>query len=211
MKPLGELDHAKQVLGDIVKYINDPESYDRAGLTPAMGYLLFGPTRTGKSMIAEGLAGELQKIKGSSDDFPFFVIEARYIAAEGNFNMIMNIIKNYAPCIIFIDEIDMLPLHRDKNKGKNTVLQEFLSTISGCMNGNNPDKQVIIIAATNRPDKLDPSLRSRLSVHIPFEYPSFIHRAEHLIREVEGKGLPVDQFDIRKLAEQTEGCSFQQV
>ncbi len=203
------LDHAKQVLGDIVKYIQDPESYDRAGLTPAMGYLLFGPTRTGKSMIAEGLAGELQKIKGHSDDFPFFVIEARYIAAEGNFNMIMNIIKNYAPCIIFIDEIDMLPLHRDKNKGKNTVLQEFLSTISGCMTTNNPDKQVIIIAATNRPENLDKSLRSRLSVHIPFEYPSFIHRAEHLIREIEGKGLPIDQFDIRKLAEQTEGASFQ--
>ncbi len=205
------LDHAKQVLGDIVKYIQDPESYDRAGLTPAMGYLLFGPTRTGKSMIAEGLAGELQKIKGNSDDFPFFVIEARYIAAEGNFNMIMNIIKNYAPCIIFIDEIDMLPLHRDKNKGKNTVLQEFLSTISGCMTTNNPDKQVIIIAATNRPEKLDPSLRSRLSVHIPFEYPSFIHRAENLIREIEGKGLPIDQFDIRKLAEQTEGASFQKL
>ncbi|MEX0849805.1 MAG: AAA family ATPase [Candidatus Dependentiae bacterium] len=205
------LDHAKQVLGDIVKYIHDPESYDRAGLTPAMGYLMFGPTRTGKSMIAEALAGEIQKIKGTSDDFPFFVIEARYIAAEGNFQMIMNIIKNYSPCIIFIDEIDMLPLHRDKNNGKNTVLQEFLSTISGCMNGNNPDKQVIIIAATNRPDKLDPSLRSRLSVHIPFEYPSFIHRAEHLIREIEGKGLPVEQFDIRALAEQTEGCSFQQL
>lgn len=205
------LDHAKEVLSDIVKYIQDPESYDRAGLTPAMGYLLFGPTRTGKSMIAEGLAGELQKIKGASDDFPFFVIEARYIAAEGNFNMIMNIIKNYAPCIIFIDEIDMLPLHRDKNKGKNTVLQEFLSTISGCMTTTNPDKQVIIIAATNRPENLDKSLRSRLSVHIPFEYPSFIHRAEHLIREIEGKGLPIDQFDIRKLAEQTEGASFQQL
>lgn len=203
------LDHAKHVLGDIVKYIEDPERYERAGLTPAMGYLLFGPTRTGKSMIAEALAGELQRIKGSSDDFPFFVIEARYISSEGNFNMIMNIIKNYAPCIIFIDEIDMLNLHRKFQKN-NVLLSEFLATISGCMN-NNPDKQVIIIAATNKPDDLDPSLRSRLSVHIPFEYPSFANRAECIIRELEGKGLPLEQFDIRKLAEQTEKCSYQQL
>ncbi len=204
------LDYAKHELSKIIKFIEDPERYERAGLTPAMGYLLFGQTRTGKSMLAEATAGEIQKRKGgSSDDFPFFVIEARYIAAEGNFNYVMNLIKNYAPCIIFIDEIDMLNLHR-KFKDKNVLLSEFLATISGCMS-TDPDKQVIILAATNKPDDLDPSLRSRLSVHIPFEYPSFAHRAESIIRELEGKGLPLDQFDVRKLAEQTEGCSYEQI
>ncbi len=201
------LDHAKNVLNDIIEYIQDPERYERAGLTPAMGYLLFGPTRTGKSMLAEALAGELQKIKGSSDNFPFFSIQARYIASEGSFDYVMSLIKNYAPCIIFIDEIDMLSLHR-KFKDKNVLLSEFLSTISGCMSSD-PDKQVIILAATNEPDDLDPALRSRLSVHIPFEYPAFAHRAESIIRELEGKGLPLEQFDIRKLAEQTEGCSHE--
>lgn len=203
------LEHAKEILGNIVKYMQDPESYDRAGLAPAKGYLLYGPTRTGKTMLAEALAGEVQKVLGySSEKFPFFVIEARWIAAEGNFDFMMKIIKEHAPCIIFIDEIDMLNLHRDKFKDKNVLLSEFLSTLSGCMNAD-PDKQVIILAATNSPQNLDPSLQSRFAVHIPFEYPSFINRAEYFINTLEGKGLPIEQFDIKKLAEQTEGCSFE--
>lgn len=202
------LDHAKEVLSNIVKYIQDPESYDRVGLTPAMGYLLYGPPRTGKSMISEALAGEIQKIMGSSDKFPFFVIEARWIAKEGNFNIVMQLVKEHAPCVIFIDEIDMLNLHRDKFKDKNVLLSEFLATISGCMNSD-PDKHVIILAATNKRENLDPSLQKRLSVHIPFEYPSFMNRAEFFIRTLEGKGLPVEHFDIKKLANQTEGSSFE--
>ena len=124
------LEHAKEILGNIVKYMQDPESYDRAGLAPSKGYLLCGPTRTGKTMLAEALAGEIQKILGSSSiKFPFFPIEARWIAAEGNFDWMMHIVKEHAPCIIFIDEIDMLNLHRDKFKDKNVLLSEFLSTL----------------------------------------------------------------------------------
>jgi AAA+ superfamily predicted ATPase len=203
------LDHAKQALDDILKYISDPENYDQAGLNPIIGYFMFGPSRTGKSMIAEALAGEIEKIKGTSDDFPFFEIHARYIAAEGNFQAVMNTIKNYAPCIIFIDEIDILPGLRDKNNKENTPLQEFLSTISDCMINNNPEKKIIIIAATNGPNKLDPSVRSLFPVHIPFEFPSFMERSEYLISKIEKKGLPIEQFDISKLTEQTEGFPFQ--
>lgn len=203
------LNHAKEILSNIVKYMQDPESYDRAGLAPAKGYLLYGPTRTGKTMLAEALAGEIQKVLGySSEKFPFFVIEARWIAAEGNFDWMMKIIKEHAPCIIFIDEIDMLNLHRDKFKDKNVLLSEFLSTLSGCMN-TDPEKQVIILAATNSPENLDPSLQSRFAVHIPFEYPSFWNRAEYFMNTLEGKGLPIEQFDIKSLTEQTEGCSFE--
>lgn len=202
------LDNAKDILSNVVKYMKDPESYDRAGLTPSKGYLLIGPSRTGKTMLAEATAGEIKRTLGVAKELPFYSIEARWIAAEGNFDWMMRIAKENAPCIIFIDEIDMLNLHRDKFKNKTVLLSEFLSTLSGCMN-TDPDKQVIIIAATNSPDKLDRSLLKRFGCHIPFEYPSFLNRAEFFISALEGKGLPVDQFDIRKLAEQTENCSFE--
>jgi ATP-dependent Zn protease len=202
------LDNAKEILSTIIKYMKDPELYDRAGLTPAKGYLLYGLTRTGKTMLAEALAGEIQKIFGSSKKLPFYVVEARWIAHEGNFDQLIYIAKREAPCVIFIDEIDMLNLHRDEFKDKTVLLSEFLSTLSGCMNAD-PDKQVIIIAATNRPEKLDKALLKRFAVHIPFEYPSFINRAQFFMQVIEGKGLPLDQFNIKKLAEQTEGSSFE--
>lgn len=205
------LEHAKEILGNIVKYMKDPESYDRAGLAPAKGYLLYGPTRTGKTMLAEALAGEIQKVLGySSEKFPFFVIESRWISKEGSFDFVMRIIKEQAPCVIFIDEIDMLNLHRDKfqDKTEKNLLGEFLSTLSGCMSAD-PDKQVIILAATNRKQHLDESLQSRFGEKVPFEYPSFINRAQYFAHALEGKGLPIEQFDLRKLAEQTEGRSFE--
>lgn len=204
-------EHAKEKLSYIIKYIQDPENYDRAQLDPAKAILLYGPTRTGKSMIAEALAGELQRIKGGNpEDFPFFVIDARHIAYYGSFKFIMDIIKDKAPCIIFLDEIDMLNLHRGEFKDNNKLLGDFLSTLSGCLQ-NDPDKKVIVLAATNTPEMLDGSLLSRFETHIPFEYPSFLHRAEAILSELQGKGLPHEQFDIKKLAEQTEGCSYEQI
>ncbi len=203
-------DHAKRVLSDVIKYIQDPELYERAGLTPATGYILYGPTRTGKSMIAEALAGELKKAYGgTADTFPFFSINSHYLSDKHNFEMMLDYFKTKAPCIIFIDEIDLLNLTRTKGQ-QNTLLSEFLATISGCMN-NAPDKKVILIVATNNPDDLDPALLARLPERIPFDYPSFMNRAEYIARELEGKGLPIDQFDIKKLADQTDGCSYEQL
>lgn len=204
-------EHAKEKLSYIIKYIQDPENYDRAQLDPAKAILLYGPTRTGKSMIAEALAGEVQRIKGGNpENFPFYVIDARHIAFYGSFKFIMDIVKEKAPCIIFLDEIDMLNLHRGEFKDNNRLLSDFLSTLSGCLN-NDPDKKVILLAATNTPENLDGSLLSRFETHIPFEYPSFLHRAEAILRELQGKGLPHEQFDIKKLAEQTETCSYEQL
>ena len=204
-------EEAKETLSYLVKYIQDPEHYDRAQLDPAKAILLYGPTRTGKSMIAEALACELQRIKGGKpEDFPFYPIDARHIAYYGSFDFIMNIIKEKAPCIIFLDEIDMLNLHREEFKNNNQLLSDFLSALSGCLK-NDPDKKVIVLAATNTPEYLDDSLRSRFSTQIVFEYPSFLHRAEAILRELQGKGLPAEQFNIRKLAEETEGCSYEQI
>lgn len=203
-------DHAKRVLGDVIKYIQDPELYERAGLTPATGYILYGPTRTGKSMIAEALAGELKKAYGGTEDsFPFYSINSHYLSDKHYFELMLNYFKTKAPCIIFIDEIDLLNLTRTKGK-QNTLLSEFLATISGCMN-NAPDKKVILIVATNNPDDLDPALLARLPERIPFDYPSFANRAEYIVCELEGKGLPLDQFNIKKLANQTDGCSYEQL
>jgi ATP-dependent Zn protease len=204
------LEHAKEKLGSIINYMENPEGYDRAGLAPAKGYLLIGPARTGKTMLAEAVAGELKRVLGDKKDLPFFPIEARWIASEGNFDTLLRIAREFAPCVIFIDEIDMLNLHREKYKEKTVLLSEFLSTLSGCMN-TDPDKQVIIIAATNSPENLDKSLLERFAQHIAFDYPSFLNRAEFFISALEGKGLPIDQFDIRKLSDQTEGCSFEKL
>lgn len=202
-------DHAKEILGNIIKYMKNPETYDRAGLTPAKGYLLIGPPRTGKTMLAEAVAGEIKRALGASKkQLPFYPIEARWIAKQGNFDMLIQIMKENAPCIIFIDEIDMLNLHRDKHADKNILLSEFLSTLSGCMNSD-PDKQVIIIAATNSPENLDKALRARFGCIIPFSYPSLIDRAEFFARALEGRGIPFEQFDIKRLAELTENCSFE--
>ncbi len=203
-------EHVKEKLSYIIKYIQDPENYDRAQLDPAKAILLYGAPRTGKSMIAEALAGELQRIKGGKpEDFPFYCIDARHIAYYGSFKFIMDIAHEKAPCIIFLDEIDMLNLHRGEFKDNNKLLGDFLSTLSGCLN-NDPDKKVIVLAATNTPEMLDNSLLARFE-QIPFEHPSFVHRAEAILRELQGKGLPAEQFNIRKLAEQTEGCSYEQI
>jgi cell division protease FtsH len=203
-------EHAKRILGDVIKYIQDPELYERAGLTPATGYILYGPTRTGKSMIAEALAGELKRAYGGTEnDFPFYSINSHYLSDKHYFEMWLEYFKTKAPCIMFIDEIDLLNLTRTKGQ-QNALLSEFLAAISGCMN-NAPDKKVILIVATNNPDDLDPALLARLPERIPFDYPSFMNRAEYMVRELEGKGLPLDQFDIKKLADQTDGCSYEQL
>jgi hypothetical protein len=161
-------------------------------------------------MIAEALAGELKRAYGGTEnDFPFYSINSHYLSDKHYFEMWLEYFKTKAPCIMFIDEIDLLNLTRTKGQ-QNALLSEFLAAISGCMN-NAPDKKVILIVATNNPDDLDPALLARLPERIPFDYPSFMNRAEYMVRELEGKGLPLDQFDIKKLADQTDGCSYEQL
>lgn len=205
------MDHAKDVLSMIVKYIEDPERWDRSKLTPEKGYLLTGPTRTGKSFIAEALAGEIRemmKTQGRNpDDFKFFVIKSSFIKQHGIAN-VLNMAKNESPCVLFIDEIDLLRLQRAS--GDTDLLNEFLVAMSGCLESD-PKKQVIVLAATNKPENMDEALkqRGRFGKEIRFEYPSFNDRKSFLTKRLSPLAISLDSFDIDKIAHETEGRSFE--
>ncbi len=205
------LDHAKEVLMDLVHYIEDPERFDLVKLTPEKGYLLAGPSRTGKSYIAEALGGEIHKVLErtgrSKDDFAFYDIKAQTIINRG-IEYLHALAKNSAPCILFIDEIDLLGLQRAG--GNLELLSQFLSSMSGYLN-NNGRKQVIILAATNKPENLDEALRKRgrFGKIINFNYPTFEERKELLKRKLEALAIDVSHFDLDLIAQQTEGRTFE--
>ncbi len=192
--------------------MEDPERFDRAKLTPEKGYLLTGPTRTGKSYLAEALAGEIKEMfkrtNKNPDDFNFFTLSASFILAEG-IDVLIERAKKYAPCIIFVDEIDLLCLQR---AGGNAVeLSKFLTSMSGFLESD-PEKVVIMIAATNRPQNLDTALRQRgrFGKELRFDYPGFNDRKELFTRRI-GALANVNAFDIDKLARETEGKSYEDI
>lgn len=191
------LDHAKQLLGTIIRFIQDPANH----ALPTNKYLFYGPSRTGKSMIIDSLPAELRKHKLLSKDVPVFEVLNYSLGIKDGLNYLKNIIRTSASCIIHFDGIDAL-------KVPEPLFQELLSIIRECDTLNDP---VIILATANYPEKIDPSLLAQFKVHIPFECPSYKDRAQYLRREIEHIGLSVDQFDINKLAEVTENASFMEL
>lgn len=210
-KDLVGLDHPKDVLSMIVRYIEDPERWDRGNLKPEKGYLLTGPTRTGKSYIAEALAGEIRAIlkrqNRNPEEFGFYVIKASFIIKNG-IAQVLEAARREAPCVLFIDEIDLLGLQRAG--GNRDLLNEFLLSMSGTLE-NDPKRQVIILAATNKPENLDEALkqRGRFGKEIRFEYPNYRDRREMLKRRLSSLVVNIDSFDLDKLTLETEGCSFE--
>lgn len=204
------LDHVKKELAVLVEYIKDPETFDRAKRTPQKGFLLLGPTRTGKSFSAKALAGELHhalKAAGKgSESFAFFEVPAAAIITQG-LPFIMSAVKAYAPCVLFIDEIDMLGLQRAG--GNKDLLAEVLTAMSGSLD-NSPNKQIIILGATNKPENLDEALRQRgrFGTEIRFEYPSIADRELFIKRELQSIGVNLKNFDVKKLALESEGQSI---
>lgn len=204
------MEHAKEELSMIVKYIVEPERWDRSQTNPEQGYLLTGPSRTGKSYIAEALAGEikiaLKNLNRNPDEFGFYTIKSSYIAQHG-ITEIIAMAKREAPCVLFIDEIDLLALQRTGNK---EMLSEFLQSM-GQAKENDPGKKVIILAATNRPENIDFALKQhgRFSKEIRFEYPNFDNRKLFLTKKLNAFAVDIEQFDIDKIAYETEGYSFE--
>lgn len=205
------LDHAKQVLNEIVSYIEDPERYDLLGMTPEKGFLLCGPSRTGKSYIAEALAGEIQRMLERNgrdkDDVRFFNIEAQFILNKG-ISYILHLAENSAPCVLFIDEIDLLGLQRAG--GNLELLSQFLAGLSGFQK-NNPRKKVIVVAATNKPENIDEALRKsgRFGKIIHFNYPTQQERKTFIQRKLESLAIDIKNFNFENLVEQTEHCTFE--
>lgn len=204
------MENAKDKLSFIVKYMENPEQYDRSRNGSDKGFLLTGPAGSGKTYIVEGLAGEIKEMykrKGKRpEDFNFFVLNATFIQQEGIKNLIDRA-KALAPCILFIDEIDLLGLQRVS--GNTAMLSEFLTSMSGALE-QDPDKAVFIIAATNKPENIDHALLrdGRLGTEIHFEYPTFNERVEYLTRRL-SKLANINNFDVHKLAQETEGKTFE--
>ncbi len=214
LKDLVGLDHVKDTFSLIVKYVEDPERFDRTKLSPEKGFLLTGPARTGKTYSAEALAGEIREMYKRNgkdpDDFNFIVLNASFIEQEG-LRRIISAARTMAPCILFIDEIDLLGLQRAGNNPK--MLHEFLTTMSGCLEDNDPTKPVIMIAATNRPENLDEALRQRgrFGKEIRFEYPSAQYRREYLVKKMNSLSINLESFDLDQLVRETEGRSYEEL
>lgn len=204
-------EHIKKDLNVIVKYIEDPERFDRRNLIPQGGILFQGDTRTGKSFMAECLAGEIKKMlkkNNRTEEVKFFVISADIINSKG-IKYILDLARRESPCIIFLDEIDLLRLQRDRDSA---LLSEFLSVMSGCFDGN-ANKMVIMMAATNKPSNMDDALRQhgRFGKIYHFDYPNFAERKRAITKKLESLALDAHSFDIEKLAHETEKRSFEDI
>ncbi len=163
-------DEAKENLQEIVDYLHDPSKYRRSALH-AQGRLLVGPPGTGKTMLAKAVAGEA--------NVPFFSISGSEFVemfvgmGASKVRDLFKQAKEKAPCIVFIDEIDAIGKKRDGQFGGNDEREQTLNQLLTEMDGFEGNKGVIILAATNRPEALDPALMrpGRFDRRVPVELP----------------------------------------
>jgi len=206
--------HIKETLNVVLDYTKNPERFDRAGIPPERGYLFTGLPGTGKSFVAEAFGGEIRKvfkaIGRKEDELGFYTLDAEYILRNG-ITELLDFAKREAPCILFIDEIDLLGLQRG-GKGNNALLSDFLSAMSGVLS-KEAGKQVILIAATNKPEHLDRALRrrGRFGKIINFELPTLSERRLYFVKQLEPLLPDLSVIDVDKLAEETEGCTYQEL
>lgn len=214
------LEHAKSVLEPVIDYIINPEKFERTKLTPAKGYLLVGAPRTGKSHIASAICGEInerQKLLGRPAISNFIPIDSHVINSS-NFENIMRYVNSQAPCVVFLDEIDLLCLNRGDGHKENKLLSQVLTHMSGHLpmpgetDVDNNHKQVIFLAATNNPQNLDSALlqSGRFGTIITFDYPRLESRIEFLMQALEKRSITtISQEFIVEIAKELEGYSFE--
>ena len=200
-------DHIKQELLRIVAYVTNNDYFDRPGIVPPTGYLLEGPTRTGKSFAAEATAGTIKQIDkemGKKDTLHYVEIKAAELVEVG-ITAFFEEAQLHAPIIIFIDELDTIGLHRLRDSKRFGEMLTAMSTL----NRKNKNK-VIIIAATNKPEQLDDSLRAsgRFGKHLHFVYPTLDERKVFLQKELEKRAIFLEEALIDQLARESEGYPF---
>jgi cell division protease FtsH len=203
------LDEAKMEVRETVDFLKTPESFTRLGAKIPKGVILIGPPGTGKTLLAKAVAGEAQ--------VPFFSISGSEFVemfvgvGASRVRDLFRQAKEKAPCIIFIDEIDAIGRSRGKNAfytGGNDERESTLNQLLTEMDGFGTNSGVIILAATNRADMLDPALvrPGRFDRHIYLELPNLYERTE--IFKVHLRPLVLDEtIDIHFLASQTPGFS----
>ena len=199
-------DEAKENLTEIVEYLHDPGKYKEIGASMPKGILLVGPPGTGKTMLAKAVAGEA--------DVPFFSISGSEFVemfvgmGASKVRDLFKQAKEKAPCIVFIDEIDAIGKKRDGQLGGNDEREQTLNQLLTEMDGFEGNNGVIILAATNRPESLDPALLrpGRFDRRVPVELPDLKGRQE--ILQVHAKKIRVDRnVDFLKIARMASGAS----
>ena len=200
-------DEAKENLQEIVNYLHDPSKYKEIGASMPKGILLVGPPGTGKTMLAKAVAGE--------SNVPFFSISGSEFVemfvgmGASKVRELFNQAKEKAPCIVFIDEIDAIGQKRSGGAyGGNDEREQTLNQLLTEMDGFEGNGGVIILAATNRPESLDPALTrpGRFDRRVPVELPDLKGREE--ILKVHAKKIRVaDDVDFAKIARMASGAS----
>lgn len=199
-------DEAKDLLTEIVDYLHNPDRYREIGASMPKGALLVGPPGTGKTLLAKAVAGEA--------NVPFFSISGSEFVemfvgmGAAKVRDLFKQANEKAPCIVFIDEIDTIGKKRDGNIGGNDEREQTLNQLLTEMDGFDGSKGVVILAATNRPDSLDPALLrpGRFDRRIPVELPDLQGREE--ILKVHAKKIKIsDNVNFRDIAKAASGAS----
>ena len=200
-------DEAKESLAEIVDYLHNPSKYTDAGASMPKGILLVGPPGTGKTMLAKAVAGE--------SNVPFFSISGSEFVemfvgmGASKVRDLFSQAKEKAPCIVFIDEIDAIGQKRSGGAmGGNDEREQTLNQLLTEMDGFESNNGVIILAATNRPESLDPALTrpGRFDRRVPVELPDLKGREE--ILKVHARKIKVaEDVDYNKIARMASGAS----
>ncbi|MDD6158622.1 MAG: ATP-dependent zinc metalloprotease FtsH [Oscillospiraceae bacterium] len=200
-------DEAKENLAEIVDYLHNPGRYQEIGASMPKGILLVGPPGTGKTMLAKAVAGE--------SDVPFFsmsgseFVEMFVGMGASKVRDLFRQAKEKAPCIVFIDEIDAIGQKRNSGQmGGNDEREQTLNQLLTEMDGFEGNSGVIILAATNRPETLDPALTrpGRFDRRVPVELPDLKGREE--ILKVHARKIKIaDDVDFNKIARMASGAS----
>ena len=199
-------DEAKESLAEIVDYLHNPGKYREVGAAVPKGILLVGPPGTGKTMLAKAVAGEA--------NVPFFsmsgseFVEMFVGMGASKVRDLFKQAKEKAPCIVFIDEIDAIGQKRDGRAGGNDEREQTLNQLLTEMDGFETNNGVIILAATNRPESLDPALTrpGRFDRRVPVELPDLKGREE--ILKVHAKKVKLDEsVDFAGIARMASGAS----
>lgn len=199
-------DEAKENLSEIVDFLHHPDKYAKIGAKMPKGVLLVGPPGTGKTMLVKAVAGEA--------GVPFFPIaESEFVEmfvgmGASKVRDLFQQAKQKAPCIIFIDEIDAIGQKRTGNAMGNSEREQTLNQLLTEMDGFNADDNVVILAATNRPESLDPALLrpGRFDRRVPVELPDLAGR-EAILKAHAKKVALGDDVDFHTIARMAAGAS----
>lgn len=199
-------DEAKESLADIVDYLHNPKKYSDVGASMPKGVLLVGPPGTGKTMLAKAVAGEA--------NVPFFsmsgseFVEMFVGMGASKVRDLFSQAKEKAPCIVFIDEIDAIGKKRDGQLSSNDEREQTLNQLLTEMDGFQENIGVIILAATNRPETLDPALTrpGRFDRRVPVELPDLAGR-EAILKVHAKKIKTADDVNFHTIARMASGAS----